>query len=150
MSYRIFLFLSLLFSAGCKKQLTVTELLAGEHGKSWKRYQYQTGTNTPVLLNDCFQDDVWTFFNKGDLQVDLSGTNCGGFGVTGNILYCTWNINASNDTISWQYSNSSPVNNFRIVTLNQDEFVVHQRVDSAGNTNTANSTIDIYNYFQAR
>ncbi len=140
-----------LLASGCKKNLPPVQLLAGENAKSWKRYQYQSGTNTPMLLNDCFQDDVWTFFADGNLKIDLSGTNCGGFGVvTGNTVSGTWSFNSMSDTVSWQYSSGSMLHAFKIVTLSKDELVVHQRVDSAGNTNTPSSTIDMYNYFLAR
>lgn len=150
MLYRIFFLFSILFFAGCKKKLSPTEMLAGDHAKSWQRYQYQVGTNTPLLLNDCYSDDVWTFFNEGDLEVNISGTNCGVFGLTGNILYADWHFNSTNDTIIWKFTNSSNINTFKITSLDKDEMVLHQRVDSAGNTATDSSTIDMYNYFRAR
>ena len=150
MKYITTLFAVLVLTAGCKKKLTPTELLAGETTKKWKRYQYQTGTNTPMLLDDCFSDDIWTFLNDGNLQIDLSGTNCNGFPVPGNIINGVWSFNSTNDTLTWQYNNTSTVNAFKIVTLSKDELVVHQRVDSVGNTNTPNSNIDMYNYFLAR
>lgn len=143
----LLLFICTLCLSACKKQKTLTELLAGTEYKEWKRYQYKQGNGALHLLNDCFDDDVWRFYNNGTLEINLSSTNCGGFPSGTSVVIASWSFNSAEDTLSWTYQSNSETSAFRLETINESELVVYQRVDSAGNTNTPQSTIDMRNYF---
>lgn len=141
----------LLTMAGCKKEdKSMTGLLTNGKYKDWQRYQYKQGTASPKILDDCYRDDVWRFYANGKLEVDLSGTNCGGFGITGPVVYATWKFNSTQDTLTWTYNATMQSFAFQINALNKSELIVYQRVDSTGNTGTPQSTIDMLNYFIQR
>ena len=140
-----FMLLFLLFAFGCKKSAkTKFDLLTNG---TWKRYQYQIGNAAPVSLDPCFTDDVWHFYPSKKLEVDLNGTNCGGLGITGPILFADWNFSPSEDTLSWTISTSLETKTFKVNSIDEKEFVLYQRTDSAGRTGTDSSTIDVLNYF---